>query len=413
MSVKLIGYHGPNNARHTKIYTAAAYAGVTIQNVDSSVVDENPEAYALNCHPASKVPVLQTENGYIFESTAILRYFGRVGKNAGLYGHTDFEAASIDSWVEYVTNELDINGLTFVIAALGYRTYSEEEKSASLKAYVAALEGVEKWLEIRTFLVGERVTIADLALFGHIEAILRMTPQATEVYKFKNVVRHYMTMLHQPKVQEGLRAMNHEGSIPAKPKEEKAPAPKKEEAPKKEAKPAAAAADEEDDAPTFEDKKKPNPLDALPPSNFVLDAFKREYSNNDTRKVAAPFLFDNFDPAGYTAFWCNYKYNDENKMQFMTANLIRGWFQRMDHVRKYGFGIAIIAGEDKKHEVTCFWIFRGKGLPEIVREVDDTELFTWTEIPDIQAEKAKITDYLAWDGETFAKNPVLEGRAFK
>jgi elongation factor 1-gamma len=63
--------------------------------------------------------------------------------------------------------------------------------------------------------------------------------------------------------------------------------------------------------------------------------------------------------------------------------------------------------------VTCFWIFRGKGLPEIVREVDDTELFYWTEIPDIQAEKAKITDYLAWDGETFAKNPVLEGRAFK
>jgi elongation factor 1-gamma len=245
-----------------------------------------------------------------------------------------------------------------------------------------------------------------------VESYLRFSSYANEAYKFKNVIRHYMTMLHHPRVQEALKASGHEASIPAKPKEEKAAAPKKEEKPKEAAAPKPAA-DEEDEGPTFEDKKKPNPLDALPPSNFVLDAFKREYSNNDTRTVAAPYLFDNFDPAGYTAFWCNYKYNDENKMQFMTANLIRGWFQRMDHVRKYGFGIAIIAGEDKKHEVTCFWIFRGKGLPEIVREVDDTELFTWTEIADVKAERAKITDYLAWDGETFKNKPVLEGRAFK
>ncbi|KAF8285013.1 hypothetical protein TcYC6_0033460 [Trypanosoma cruzi] len=40
-----------------------------------------------------------------------------------------------------------------------------------------------------------------------------------------------------------------------------------------------------------------------------------------------------------------------NKMQFMTANLIRGWFQRMEHVRKYAFGVATHhwGGEAARH----------------------------------------------------------------
>ncbi|KAF8289703.1 hypothetical protein TcBrA4_0139490 [Trypanosoma cruzi] len=120
---------------------------------------------------------------------------------------------------------------------------------------------------------------------------------------------------------------------------------------------AADGAEEEDEAPR--EKKKPNPLDELPPSPFVLDAFKREYSNTDIRTVAAPYFFQHYDAAGYTTFWCRYKYNEDNKMQFMTANLIRGWFQRMEHVRKYAFGVALIIGEERRHDIVALWVFRG------------------------------------------------------
>jgi len=192
------------------------------------------------------------------------------------------------------------------------------------------------------------------------------------------------------------------------------PAAPKAEKPKEAPKPAAAAAadddDEEDEAK--EEPKAKNPLDLLPPSKLVLDAFKREYSNKDTRTEAAPWFFANYDAEGYTCFWANYKYNADCKMQFMTANLVRGWFQRMEHTRKYAFGVALIVGEDKVHDLTSFWIFRGKGLPQVVLEVEDTELFDWVEIADVQAEAAKITDYMAWEGPTIPK-PVLEGRCFK
>jgi elongation factor 1-gamma len=413
MSLKLVAWHHPSSARAMKLKIAAAFAGIKMEDLPMDVCrGPEREVFILNCHPLGAAPVLQTDQGYLFESNAILRHIARLDKTARLYGATDFEASGVDQWLDFTLAEVDPFTIPFMMMNAGFQQKDEATIKEATQGVNGAFEGLDKWLDIRTFLVGERPTIADIAVFVCVETFLRYAPTANEAYKFKNVIRHYMTMLHHPRVQEALKASGHEASIPAKPKEEKAAAPKKEEKPKEAAAPKPAA-DEEDEGPTFEDKKKPNPLDALPPSNFVLDAFKREYSNNDTRTVAAPYLFDNFDPAGYTAFWCNYKYNDENKMQFMTANLIRGWFQRMDHVRKYGFGIAIIAGEDKKHEVTCFWIFRGKGLPEIVREVDDTELFTWTEIADVKAERAKITDYLAWDGETFKDKPVLEGRAFK
>ena len=100
-------------------------------------------------------------------------------------------------------------------------------------------------------------------------------------------------------------------------------------------------------------------------------------------------------------------------MQFMTANLIRGWFQRMEGNRKYAFGSVLIVGEEKKHEIIGFWIFRGHGVPESVLEVEDTELFEWTLIPDVKADAAKITDMLAWEGPTLGGKAVLEGRAFK
>jgi elongation factor 1-gamma len=406
MSIQIIGFPHVLNQRLAKVKIAATIAGVKADVVSGEGAQADMTLYKQNCQPLGAAPVLQTEQGYIFESGAMLRHVGRLGKAAGLYGSTDFEASQIDSWIDFVTTEIDPSAMPFVGAKFGFVTLSAEEVAANTKTVLAAFEGIDKWLEVRTFLVGERITIADVAVFTAFDGFVRLAPAALEGYKFKNLVRLYMTVLHNAKVQEAIVAMGGDGLVPAKPKAE---APKKEEKPKKAA--AAAEADDEDE-PAAAEVKKPNPLDALPPSTFVLDAFKREYSNTDTRAVAAPYFFQNYDAAGFTCYWCNYKYNADNKMQFMTANLIRGWFQRMDHVRKYGFGCALIVGEDNCHDITAFWVFRGKGMPEIVASVDDSELFEWTEIADVQAEKDKITDYLCWEGKTISK-PVLEGRCFK
>lgn len=413
-STTLVYFAHPVNIRAQKIHAAALYAGVPIELKKIELGKDNEEAaYLRNCHPLGRQPVLQTDDGYLFESNAIVRYFARLDRsNSNLYGRTPYENSQVDMWLDFAATEMDCVAYHFVANFFRGVPITQETNDKVNEV----LTGLENWLETRTFLVGERLTVADIVIAFSMQWMLQPNPEGEAVSKkFKNVFRLYNTVMQQPKIVEVLKAHGSTFGVTKKAEEpkKKAEEPKK-EAKKEEKKPAKKDEDEEDDGADEEvqEKKKPNPLDLLPPSPFVLDAFKREYSNTDTRTVAAPYFFANFDAAGFSAFWCRYKYNEDNKMQFMTANLVRGWFQRMEHTRKYAFGVSLIIGEEKKHEIVAFWVFRGKGLPECVKEVEDTELFDWEEIADINAQKDKITDYLCWEGPTIGK-PVLEGRCFK
>lgn len=83
----------------------------------------------------------------------------------------------------------------------------------------------------------------------------------------------------------------------------------------------------------------------------------------------------------------------------MTSNLIGGWFQRLDKLRKYGFGSVLIFGAEPELSISGVWLFRGKAIPEEMTTCDDSELYSWTKLDHSNADdKAKIENYLAWDG---------------
>ncbi|ESS54934.1 elongation factor 1-gamma (EF-1-gamma) [Trypanosoma cruzi Dm28c] len=47
-------------------------------------------------------------------------------------------------------------------------------------------------------------------------------------------------------------------------------------------------------------------------------------------------------------------------MHFMTANLIRVWLQRMEHVRQYALGVALMIVEERRHDIVALWVLRGR-----------------------------------------------------
>ncbi|PWV17869.1 putative elongation factor 1-gamma (EF-1-gamma) [Trypanosoma cruzi] len=411
MSLTLWSGVNPENARTHKLLAAAALANVAVTLKACEYGRENETAeYCRNCSPCGRYPVLQTEEGCVFESNAILRHIARLDRSGGfLYGRTPLEGSQVDMWLDFSATELDAASAPFV-----HHAFRGEPLPANAMDRVhEVLRALEAWLETRTFLVGERMTVADVAVAFALQWHYRLNGAEGEALtkKYRNAYRLYNTVMQQPKTVEVLRSQGATfGPVKAERKGKDAAAPARAEKKPKAAAAAADGAEEEDEAPR--EKKKPNPLDELPPSPFVLDAFKREYSNTDTRTVAAPYFFQHYDAAGYTTFWCRYKYNEDNKMQFMTANLIRGWFQRMEHVRKYAFGVALIIGEERRHDIVALWVFRGRGMPAIVEDVEDTELFDWEEVADVAAQRERITDYLCWEGPTIPR-PVLEGRVFK
>jgi elongation factor 1-gamma len=189
-------------------------------------------------------------------------------------------------------------------------------------------------------------------------------------------------------------------------KEEKKPEAKKEKAKKKDD-------EEEEDEETHDEPKAKNPLDLLPKSNFILDDFKRTFSNNPV-PVTIEYLNKNFDPAGWSMWFADYKYNAELTKVFMTANLVQGFFNRMDRMRKYAFGIMSITGEDKEQNLSGFWIIRSNEIPQVMRdECDDVDLYTWTKIdfPPTGATLNKVIAYLSKD--TIDGKEYQDGKCFK
>ncbi|KAH0453374.1 hypothetical protein IEQ34_018047 [Dendrobium chrysotoxum] len=143
--------------------------------------------------------------------------------------------------------------------------------------------------------------------------------------EFPHVERYFWTIVDQPNFHK----------IIAKPKEAKKEV-KKEEPKCKAEEPA-----EEEEAP----KPKPrNPLDLLPP------------------KVSGIYN----DPEGYSIWFYDYKYNDENTVSFVTLNKVGGFLQRMDLARKYAFGKMLVIGSDSPYKVKGLWLFRGKDIPHFV-----------------------------------------------
>ncbi|RNC41429.1 elongation factor 1-gamma (EF-1-gamma) [Trypanosoma cruzi] len=75
----------------------------------------------------------------------------------------------------------------------------------------------------------------------------------------------------------------------------------------------------------------------------------------------------------------------------MTANLNCGWIRRMEHVRQYALGVALMILEERRHDIVALCVLCGGGMPAIVRDVEDTELLDWEEVAYVAAQRERMT----------------------
>jgi len=163
------------------------------------------------------------------------------------------------------------------------------------------------------------------------------------------------------------------------------------------------------------EKKGPNPLDSLPPSTFNLEEWKRVYSNEKDTRKACEWFWNNFDSEGFSLWFCNYKYNSELDVVFKSCNLIGGFIQRLESLRKYGFGTLLLFGTDGNLEISGSFIVRGKSIPPELTECPDYTSYDFTPVNLHDArDKRKFDDYLCWDGDFGGISlPYSQGKTFK
>jgi glutathione S-transferase len=152
-----------------KVRLLLAHLGVAYETVELSVVDRSNRSEVLgDLNPAQRVPTIVLDDGRpLGESNAILWYFG----DGTSYVPTDpYERAQVLQWqfFEQYQHEPAIAVARFLIAYSELPRDRYQERLPGLtKSGKVALAAMERHLDGREFLVGERYSTADISLYAY------------------------------------------------------------------------------------------------------------------------------------------------------------------------------------------------------------------------------------------------------
>jgi elongation factor 1-gamma len=205
---------------------------------------------------------------------------------------------------------------------IGKDPYNKKNVEDAKKATQEILDVLSSHFLVHTYLVGERITLADLYMASQISRGFQFTLDKAWREQNLTVTRWYETIVNQPvwKAVVPSPVFIEEAIKYTPPKKEAKPAAAP--TPKAEKKEKPKEVDEEEDEPRQEAPKAKHPLEALSKPTLILDDWKRKYSNEDTRSGALPWFWENYKEDEYSLWRVDYKYSEELTMTFMSSNLI-------------------------------------------------------------------------------------------
>lgn len=428
----MILYTYPENFRAFKALIAAQFSGANVKVSPDFVFGEtNKSESFLKKFPSGKVPALETDDGkYLMESNAIAYYVA----NAQLKGNSDFEKSEVLQWMSFADNEIQPASSAWVFPMIGIMQYNKVTNERAREDVASSLKTLNARLINNTFLVGERITLADIVVFTSLLQLYQYVLDPAFRKPYAGVNRWFNTILNQKQVKSIVKNFKMCDSVAvfdvkkfqefqAKTGNTTQVKDNKKEKKAENAKPAKkekAAAEPEEELDAAEEAlllepKSKDPFDSLPKGTFVFDDFKRVYSN-EAETVSIPYFFEKFDPENYSIWYGEYKYSDELTKVFMSCNLITGMFQRLDKMRKQAFASCCLFGDDKSSTISGVWVWRGQELAFTLSPdwQIDYETYDWKKLdPKSEETKKLVTQYFSWTGTDKGGRKFNQGKIFK
>ena len=330
-----------------------------------------------------------------------------------LLGKTKQDYASILRWLSYANSELLMRFGGWYRPLMGKDPYNKKNVEETSKAALKNIGVLEKHLTANTFLVGERITLADFFTAAILTRAFATVLDKNWRSNNPAVTRWFTTVINQPPFKAVVEnPVLIEQAIQYTP-------PKKEEKPKKE--------QPKEEKPAEPKPEKPkHPLEALGKPKLALDEWKRFYSNEDTRSTAMPWFWEHFDPEEWSLWRVQFKYNNELKLTFMANNLIGtppgpsiphespqfltqclgGFHARLEASRRYIFGAHAVYGVNYDCLTRGVYMVRGQEHLPAFDVAPDWESYDFTKLDPVKDRK-EIEDMWAWD-----TNVVIDGKEY-
>jgi len=395
-----------NSPASMSVLVAAAYSGQNIQFNASEKFSFKSSSCSLN------------------EPVSTCLYLANNSKNLQLLGTTAADQAAILQWAIYGNGDIRHSVGGWVSPTLevceGANQGTLIKSKADLLQRLTVLDG---FLVSRTFLVGERISLADICV------AMALLPAYTHVLdqefrsKHRHLTRWFNTIVHQDlvvKVVGNVKLCDKEAEIKLGTKKDKNEKKEKSVKDKRE-KLVKFGKKEEPMKPAMNvseapvEPKKTDPLDPLPKGSFDLEDWKRFYSNNDEDK-SCEYFWSKFDPSCYSIWRGDYRYNKELTQIFMSCNLMGGMFQRLEKLKKNAFASAMLFGENNNSSISGIWVFKGHQLAFDLNEdwQVDYSSYEWKKLdPSVPETKALVNQYLKWEGQDLEGRPFNQGKIFK
>ena len=398
MSDKLVGYRFSPTVQEVLHVINLTKAPVELQNVDWE--DAETRKTLTPKSPTGTFPFLETTEGILSESRAIENYLA-LKHRPELLGENDYEKAQVRQWSDFAIFEIGYCAKEIVYPIFGYKNYCKESADKANNRLKEFMRTLDAHLKDKDFVMGSRLTLADVTLFRELKYFFQLVfPKGLRDKLFPNATKWFQRMAETEEVKKAY------GKIllcnqPLKPfikeeKQEKKPEKKPEK-----------HEDTKNEEPPKE-KKKVNPLDELPPSKLELESFKRAFLNNKDKEDAMNKFWEIYDPEGYSLWWVEYQnLPSECKILYRTSNSKGMFLQKCDAVRRYAFAVHGVYGVENDYKVRGMWMFRGKEIPQEMKDNDLYEYLTFRRIDINKPEdKQLVHDY--WT--KLDENDEVEGR---
>jgi glutathione S-transferase len=158
---------------------------------------DTPEFRAMNPH--GRVPVINDSGSVVWESQAILRYLAaKYADGTALWSANPAQRAVADQWMDWSQTALQVAFLNGVFWGW-YRTPEAKRNMAAVNTAVDQtsnfLKRVDRQLDGKTFLTGDQLSLADIAIGTHLYRYFNVNlPRPT----LPNVERWYEQLLARP-----------------------------------------------------------------------------------------------------------------------------------------------------------------------------------------------------------------------
>jgi glutathione S-transferase len=161
-------YDSPVSGNCYKVRLLLAHLSTDYERREVSVVDRSNRKELLGgLNPALRVPTLVLDDGRpLAESNAIIWY---LGEGTPFVPDDRYERSQVLQWLffEQYEHEPSIAVARFLLAFSGRPELFEARREELHRAGHRALAAMERHLEGREYLVGDRLTLADISLYAY------------------------------------------------------------------------------------------------------------------------------------------------------------------------------------------------------------------------------------------------------